>query len=113
MSYKIHTDACKKCGLCQSACKFGAIAKAQRHYKILENKCVQCGHCSVACPYEAIALADGSLPAKIAEKRAERQAHYQNYQQQRQKQQWSKRFSLALVVTCLALLTILSRLYTH
>lgn len=111
MAYEIHTAACKKCGLCQNACKFGAITRAQRKYKILENKCVQCGHCSIACPYGAITLPNGSLPEKITAKRAERQADHQIYQRQRQKRQWIKRSSLALFFACLLLLTVLSHFH--
>jgi uncharacterized pyridoxamine 5'-phosphate oxidase family protein len=52
-NYKI-TDTCDGCGLCQEACREGAIVKDANNYKIVYMECNECGKCYVACPTGAI-----------------------------------------------------------
>lgn len=68
---KIDPSKCKECGMCASACPYGAIAHLVRPCKracpvgaitydeygicnIDEDKCIQCGHCIHSCPFGAI-----------------------------------------------------------
>lgn len=70
---RMHIDSakCKECGMCASACPYGAIVHLERpchkacpvgaitydengYCKIDESKCIQCGHCIHNCPFGAI-----------------------------------------------------------
>jgi ferredoxin len=53
MAYVI-SDACTKCGNCESVCPAEAISEGDAQYKIDEEKCVDCGLCADECPVEAI-----------------------------------------------------------
>ncbi len=68
---RIDPAKCKECGMCASACPYGAIVHLERPCKkvcpvgaitydeygfclIDEDKCIQCGHCIHNCPFGAI-----------------------------------------------------------
>lgn len=68
---KIDEEKCKKCGLCITACPYGAITKTivpcehacpvdaiakteQGFAKINFDKCISCGKCVSACPFGAV-----------------------------------------------------------
>ena len=70
---RMHIDStkCKECGMCASACPYGAIVHAERpckkacpvgaitydeygYCKIDADKCINCGHCIHSCPFGAI-----------------------------------------------------------
>jgi len=55
---KLHIDSalCSGCGLCQSACAFGAIAVAGKRAVVAQSRCILCQGCIGACPRKAIAL---------------------------------------------------------
>lgn len=54
----IHTEACKGCGLCTTACPLQLLSMAEKMNKkgfrpaqILEmDKCVGCASCAIICP---------------------------------------------------------------
>lgn len=50
----IDNHICKKCGRCESVCKFSAI----EDYKIDPFICEGCGACTLVCKYDAIQLKD-------------------------------------------------------
>lgn len=52
MAYKI-TDACIKCGACESECPVGAISEGDDKYVINPDVCIECGACEGACPVGA------------------------------------------------------------
>jgi NADH-quinone oxidoreductase subunit F len=50
------TDGCKACGLCRRNCPADAIAGAPRvKHEIDQAKCVKCGMCETVCKFGAIA----------------------------------------------------------
>ena len=68
---KIDPDKCKKCGMCEKACPYGAIVYLDRPckkhcpvgaitmdefgvVKIDDKKCIQCGICVNSCPFGAV-----------------------------------------------------------
>ncbi len=68
---RIDLNKCKSCGMCASACPYGAIVHQERPCKkacpvgaisydeagvcrIDESKCIHCGHCIHNCPFGAI-----------------------------------------------------------
>lgn len=55
MSYVIHADLCKSCGICGRNCPVGAITGERKvPYVIDEDKCIKCGVCMEKCPFKAI-----------------------------------------------------------
>jgi len=53
MSYVI-SEACTKCGTCESVCPTEAISEGAQTYTIDPDKCVDCGQCADQCPASAI-----------------------------------------------------------
>ena len=51
----IDTEKCVKCGLCESACSFDAIA-LNDSIEVIREKCLGCGQCVKACPQKAITM---------------------------------------------------------
>ena len=52
---KFDYNKCKKCGICASACKKGAIAwVAGKFPAFVKDACIGCMACKTACPYGAI-----------------------------------------------------------
>ncbi len=54
MAFKIDSDACAQCGVCEGTCGVQAIAQIDGKYTIDAEKCVDCGACAEACPVNAI-----------------------------------------------------------
>ncbi len=58
----IHSENCDGCGICENACRFGAIkpdiTPNQGYFKIDPYLCEGCGVCSYLCPNQTIELRD-------------------------------------------------------
>lgn len=55
MSYVIHADLCKNCGICAKNCPVGCISGDKKTpYAIDQDKCIKCGACMEKCPFKAI-----------------------------------------------------------
>jgi MinD superfamily P-loop ATPase len=48
----IDKERCKLCGICEGACRFGAI----REYEVDHTACEGCGVCAYVCPEKAVSL---------------------------------------------------------
>lgn len=56
-SYEI-CPGCMHCGICESACRNGAIYRDSEYgfYLVDKDKCIGCGACEHACPLQVISL---------------------------------------------------------
>ena len=55
MSYVIHGDLCKNCGICAKNCPVSCISGDKKTpYAIDQEKCIKCGACMQKCPFKAI-----------------------------------------------------------
>jgi len=55
VTYVIHAQLCKSCGICARVCPAGAIKGEKKvPYAIDQEKCVKCGACMEKCPFKAI-----------------------------------------------------------
>lgn len=55
MSYVIHADLCKTCGICAKNCPVSCISGDKKTpYAIDQEKCIKCGACMEKCPFKAI-----------------------------------------------------------
>jgi NADP-reducing hydrogenase subunit HndC len=53
--YIIHTDICKRCGICAKNCPASCITgDRSTPYVIMQDKCLKCGACMERCPFKAI-----------------------------------------------------------
>ena len=53
----LNRDKCTQCGLCESACPFGAISMDE--YPVIGDTCVGCNQCVDACPAGALSGDEG------------------------------------------------------
>lgn len=65
MAFKIDTNKCIRCGICENECYFDAIS-FDGEYHIDAVKCKTCGQCYEACPMSAI------HPSEVGQKRIKR-----------------------------------------
>ena len=57
LTYKIETDLCSGCGLCERKCPNEAIVGEKKHpHFIIESKCIKCGMCVDTCRFDAISV---------------------------------------------------------
>jgi NADH-quinone oxidoreductase subunit F len=55
LTYTIHTEICKQCGICAKNCPTEAITGSRKEmYFITQDKCIKCGKCKTVCPFKAI-----------------------------------------------------------
>lgn len=54
MAFKIDTEQCAGCGVCEGTCANGAIIPESDKYAIDPKKCNDCGNCSQSCPVNCI-----------------------------------------------------------
>jgi len=50
----VDLDACRRCGVCERACQFGAIVCLGNTVQVNPSLCKSCGACRIACPQDAI-----------------------------------------------------------
>lgn len=73
VEYRIIPEKCDLCGICVSACKYGAIHGEKKKpflsgyhpFEIRQLKCVKCGDCLPVCPTGAIILVDARAGAPV------------------------------------------------
>lgn len=53
LDVKYNADACTMCGVCEKACRTGAIQIADGKLTVDTEKCNYCGRCVKACPFDA------------------------------------------------------------
>jgi dissimilatory sulfite reductase (desulfoviridin) alpha/beta subunit len=54
-------DACTFCGVCEKACREGALTQTDGEILLDESKCNSCGRCVKSCPFDAWAGEPGYL----------------------------------------------------
>jgi NAD-dependent dihydropyrimidine dehydrogenase PreA subunit len=55
ITFLIHADKCKRCGLCTKNCPTNCISGDKNTpYVIDQSRCVKCGTCVDKCPFKAI-----------------------------------------------------------
>ena len=55
IKFKVDEALCKKCGVCKTACKFGAVSWEKKEFaSINKDKCAKCRECIEACQFNAI-----------------------------------------------------------
>ncbi len=59
LEVKWNAEKCISCGVCEKACRTGAIAINEGKISIDYDKCNNCGRCAFACPTEAYDTTEG------------------------------------------------------
>lgn len=54
MALLIVADECTSCGICESTCPEGAIARGDEAFVIDPNLCTECKECQLGCPVDCI-----------------------------------------------------------
>lgn len=53
MAYKIDSDVCIDCGICEAECPTSAISEGDGFRVINPELCTECNNCAEVCPVDA------------------------------------------------------------
>ncbi len=54
MAYKVKTEDCTNCGVCEDECPVECISEVDDHRFVAADDCIDCGACADVCPTDCI-----------------------------------------------------------